>query len=275
MIGHVPAQYTVPATFSVACDIPPTISLERAHTLNGHGYVFYLPSPLLIEFLEREAVPGHCLIEIGAGFGNAPIEALRRGVSQYTANDLCAEHLEILLARVDSEKDLGIDGGRLQLLPGRAPAVLPRVNEHYDAILIDKALHFFSPDEIQEFLAWSQCALKKEGRIYVLTISPYISNYRDTVLPIYLIKKQNGIPNPGHVLNADLIRKRTAQSTPHYQVPQDMVFFDLKDLCKLFEENGFQVKKTFSLSLPTEDCPQWRLADPDQSCLVGLIASRR
>jgi SAM-dependent methyltransferase len=256
--------------------IPQQISLERFKTLNGFGFVFLKPSPLLTDFIECEAFPGAVLMEVGAGFGNAPIEALKRGVDKYVANDLSQEHLDILHARMREacQSDINIDSSKLDLLPGKAPDILPKLNDYYDAILIDKALHFFSPEEVETFILWAHKSLKWGGHIYVLTISPYIASYREKILPVYTQNREENHPYPGYVVDADLYLQEVSRSDTNYRVPRKMYFFALRDLCAVFEQRGFIIEKTYSISLPTDENPYWIEVVPEQSSLVGIKACK-
>lgn len=203
-------------------------------------------------------------------FGNAPIEALKRGVAEYTANDLSNEHLQILKSRLEAEqkKIPSLQTANLKLLPGPAPEILPKTKNYYDAILIDKVLHFFLPEQIQAFLNWSFDALKSHGKLYILTISP--CGYKDKVLPLYEANKLKNEKFPGHFSNADELMNKGK-----YQVPKEMVFLKLEDLVDLFLRNGFDVCKQYSLQVPTESNPHWQEVKPDDSTLVGLIVQKR
>lgn len=257
--------------------IPETISLNRFQTLNGFGFIFLTPSPVLMDFIESEAHPGAVLIEVGAGFGNAPIEALKRNVDMYVANDISEEHLNILRARVlqACQSNNNIDLKKLQLLCGKAPNFLPKVREYYDAILIDKTLHFFTPDEAEDFLSWAYEALKLKGHIYILTISPYISSYQEKVLPFYMQNKEKKTLFPGYIPDADPYLREISKSDPTYRVPKNMLFFTLEDLCTLFEKRGFVIEKTYSIGLPSVENPHWTEVPAEQSSLVGLKAQKK
>lgn len=264
-------------SYSQEIQIPEPIALNRFKTLNGFGFIFLTPSPMLIDFIENEARPGAVLMEIGAGFGNSPIEALKRNVDMYFANDISEEHLNILKARVlqACEMDKNIDLKKLQLLCGKSPDILPKMREYYDSIMIDKTLHFFNPDEVEAFLTWAHEALKAGGSIYILTISPYILSYQEKVLPFYMQNKEINPLFPGYIPDADPYLREATKSDGTYQVPKGMLFFTLEDLCSLCEKRGFAIEKTYSVSLPSVENPQWTEVPPDQSSLVGLKMQKK
>src|SRR5436309_99764 len=76
--------------------IPAKVDLERTPTLNKTGYVFHIISPVARQFLDDEIKPKHHVMEIGTGFSEVPIEAIKRGCGAYIANDVSLEHLKIL-----------------------------------------------------------------------------------------------------------------------------------------------------------------------------------
>ncbi|MDP1835749.1 MAG: class I SAM-dependent methyltransferase [Chlamydiales bacterium] len=248
------------------------ISLKRIPTSNGFGYIFLTFSPLTADFIENEAHPGANLIEIGSGFGNVPIEALKRQVRSYEAIDICEQHLKFLQARTleAREKDNSINPEKLHLMHAKAPQELAKCRDFYDAILIDKTLHFFTPEEVEQFLIWAHEALTPQGHLYVLTISPYISSYAEKVLPEYMANQSSGARFPGYVPDATEHLAESSRSDANYRVPKTMLFFTLEDLCTLFKEHGFCVEKEYSVKLPTEQCPEWTNVPPDESSLVGL-----
>lgn len=257
--------------------IPEPISLNRFKTLNGFGFIFLTPSPMLVDFIENEAHPGAILIEVGAGFGNTPIEALKRNVDRYIANDISEEHLNVLRARLLQTCQLtkNIELKKLQLLCGKAPNILPKSREYFDAILIDKTLHFFTPEEVEDFLTWAHEALKPKGHVYILTISPYILSYQEKVLPFYMQNKEKNPLFPGYIPDADAYLREDCKSDTTYCVPKNMLFFTLEDLCSLFEKRGFVIEKTYSINLPSCENPQWTEVLPEQSSLVGLKVQKK
>lgn len=254
--------------------LPETLVGDKAATLNGTGYIFYKISPLAQEFLDHEASPGKNLLEIGAGFGNVSIAALRKGVATYTANDMAQEHLKILVHKMVKEFHSHAQDKlqRLKLLLAQAPKQLPIANQLYDAVLVDKVLHFMSPKEIEQFIQWLKKAVKKNGKIYILTISPYNPVFSDKVLPFYLSNQVKDELYPGYILDSQpTIDSDKLHNYPNFHIPKQMIFFDIKALQHLFESHGFTVNKTFSLKVPEEDGP-WQEVTPDMSGLVGIIA---
>ncbi len=250
---------------------------DKSPTLNGMGYIYLNISPLGRDFIANEAFPTKTVFEIGSGYNNIPIEFLKKGIKQYVANDLSQEHLEILENRIkqtfgnEAENKLK----HLKLLQAKAPAELPDENNVYDAILIDKVLHFMSPEEIKECIGWVKKALKDGGKVYVTTASPYSKTYHK-ILPKYLKEKSQGNLFPGYVKNImDKIDHKVMQNYPKYKVPNEMILFSRTDLVELFEREGMRIIKSYSFQIPNEKEKLWKEVPDDESNLVGIIAEKQ
>lgn len=253
--------------------IPDSMEGIKRPTLNGNGYVFYSISPMCKTFLEEECKPGRSVIDIGSGYSNIPIEALKRGVSHYVANDIFEDHLIILAQRV--QKTLG-EGAlkKLTLMNGRAPQELTLSPQKYDAILADKVMHFMKPNEILEFIEWSKSSLKKGGKMYVMTSTPYSTLY-NKMLPEYLKRLKENKDFPGHFTN--VMSNCNAQNVPtynHCKVPDEMVLFSRTDLIKLFEKQGMKVIDSYSLKTPKAEKGVWQIcADEDSNLAVVIVVN--
>lgn len=257
--------------------IPDPVSLERVPTLNSMGYVFYIISPLGYQFIMNEASENKSILEIGAGFSNIAREALKHGAASYVANDLDLEHLKILVARIKDHcgNQAPLMLQRLSLLQAKAPRELPLVEDTFDAILLDKVLHFMTPSDIEYFIAWSKKALKAHGKLYILTISPFIKSFKDRLLPDYMAKRLQGNVYPGYVENIhDYINPQDLANHPQYKIPQMLTFFCRQDLENVFLQKGFNIQESYSVTLPTTSQGQWEIVDDNQGDLVALIAMK-
>lgn len=260
------------------CDeikLPEILSGNKSSTLNGTGYIFYSISPLGKEFIKAEAHPHKSILEIGAGFGNIVLESLKQGVGHYTANDISQKHLEILIARI--RKTFAHDRlmmlKRLKLLCAKAPNDLPEMNAAYDAILVDKVIHFMAPNEIISFIAWCKKALKKNGKLYVLTASAHSPTYKKR-LPEYLARIQKGQKFPGYFNNVmENLDFSVMQNYPQFKMPNNIMLFSRKELIELFIENDMKVIVSYSLLIPTEEKNSWPNVADECSNVVGIIAS--
>lgn len=246
----------------------------RYPTLNQKGFIFMSLSPVANAFLEREAKWDKEVLEIGAGFNNVPLAALEKGVGHFTANDLSLEHLEILTTRI--KESCGVEKlEHLTLWRGKAPEEFPLCQETFDAILLDKVLHFSPLEEAREMLAWIHGALKDQGRIYVVT-APIQNPIYAAFVPLYQARKERGEKIPGFFhnirgnLDEALIPKNIGQ---HF--PDDLLLVDQETLQLLLEEAGFEVEEHFFMKLPQSGETTWRPGDSHRYDFLGMIAVKK
>jgi SAM-dependent methyltransferase len=251
---------------------PPPLVGNKSPTLNGMGYIFYTITPMGEIFLEQEALPGRHLFEMGSGYGNIPLKALPKGVASYTAFDLYQEHLDILKQRL--QQNLGIDAlERITFMAGHAPQDLPRASHQFDAILIDKVIHFLSPEEIVQTLTWAKNALKPGGSIYVSVSTPYANHLSQKVREDYEKRQAAGEPFPGVVSHImDLLDATHMANHPDLILPPAMVLFTEPNLVRLFEREGFVVTYSASLKNPDDKNPLWEHAPLKESPFAEVIA---
>lgn len=243
---------------------PPILPLNRAATFNQMGYVFYRFTPITQDFIDNEAKANQHVIEIGCGFGNVPLEFLKRGIAKYTAMDTEKQHLALLAKKVSDQ--YGNDE-RIAFLHGHAPANLPEVTQAYDAILIDKVLHFLKPAEIEAFLNWAKKALKKGGRLYITTVSPHSKIYADKVLPVYLENVKQNLAYPGFFedTNTILDHDKVSQEHPEHRIPKQLTLFAITELNALLKSHGFDVNEAHYFVLGNEEDPDWRKMDEKEA----------
>uniref|UniRef100_A0A914D7D9 Methyltransferase domain-containing protein n=1 Tax=Acrobeloides nanus TaxID=290746 RepID=A0A914D7D9_9BILA len=109
------------------------------------------------------------VLDIGAAYGETCLEALRRGATDYTANDIEPRHLKILARRV--AEDLPSKLPNLKLISGGIPH--PKFNDFIptsslDAVLLDSILHFLDPVQVTEALHQIFSWLKPGGKVFAL-----------------------------------------------------------------------------------------------------------
>lgn len=253
-------------------ETPEILEGNKSHTLNGTGYVFFTPSQISREFLEIECTSGKRVLEIGAGFGDLPIEALKRGCSEYYANDISKDHLKILFHKAQQQVPDKLEN--LKIISGKVPDILKRIDKKFDAIIADKVIHFFTPTEIIEFLELAKTLLRKNGKLYITTASPYSKRY-NRIRDDYLSRKKQGDDFPGYFtdvmerLNHSKVIDKNYQG---YQVPDAMVLFAREDLVKLLEKHDMRVTQSYSLKIPTSENPEWLLCPDNESNISGVIA---
>jgi DNA-binding transcriptional MerR regulator/precorrin-6B methylase 2 len=262
--------------FDRKISMPQMLAGNKSPALNGTGYVYYTTSPVSDAFLR--AIPlgfqeeEKTVIDIGAGYSNVPIEALNLGVAKYIANDMSEEHLYLLVQRVkEAAGEQALN--RLKLIHGRAPYDLPKVQNAYDAILAEKVMHFMSPTDVKEFIAWAKDALKPGGKIYATVSSPYSKRYRN-MLGEFHHKLATGAEFPGHFTNMMNTIDKSFEDHPGFKLPDEMLLFSLNGLIKIFENNGLWVIASYSMLRPTANESEWIMVPDTESELVGVVAMK-
>lgn len=249
---------------------------NKSPTLNGTGYVFFTISPVAESFLKNSCESGKRVLDIGAGFNDIPLIALKNEVAEYVATDISPEHLAILKERAQQSIPERYHN-HLTLIPGKSPQILNEIDGKFDAILADKVIHFFAPEEILDFMKWARNKLNRGGKLYITVAAPYSKRF-STLLPEYEKRKTENIQFPGYFRDVmDRLEESGFAKTnyPEYVVPNSMVFFDRTELVKLATDNGFKVVQSYSLSIPTAEKPQWSSVPDNQSSLVGIIAQKK
>lgn len=252
---------------------PDILEDNKSHTLNGMGYVFFTLTPLTRSFLEKECAPGKRLLEIGTGFSSVPIDAIQKGVSEYFANDLSKDHLEILLRK--AEKYLSpLSLMNLKLLEGKTPEILSSLTGLFDAILAEKVIHFFTPSEIKTFIQFVQSHLREGGKLYITMASPstkgYIKAQED-----YEERKKKGEEFPGYFTNMKARLKKSHTSGKAYEIPNSMTLFSREDLISFLENQGFKIIQSYALKIPSKEYPEWLLCRDEESQVIGVIAEKQ
>ncbi|MCE3230727.1 MAG: polyketide synthase -related protein [Alphaproteobacteria bacterium] len=254
--------------------IPEIVEGDKSPTTNGTGYVFFSISPVGEAFLQNEARPNKSVLEIGAGYSNLTIEALKNNVGSYTANDVSEEHLKILVVRIKEyfgqESDLKLK--KLKLWQGKAPQELPNISEQYDAIMIDKVLHFMKPREIKQFIEWTKISLKPGGKLYVTTVSPFSQTF-EPVRSQYLEKCSQGDLFPGHFQDAmKHVNPEMIKRYPNFKLPDEIVLLSRNDLVSLFQREKMEILESYSLNMPQAFQKPWQMVSDENSSMAGVIA---
>nr|WP_248295683.1 class I SAM-dependent methyltransferase [Legionella pneumophila] len=140
-------------------------------------------SQRFIEHAALSAKQGGKVLEIGAAFGAATLEAIAKGATVF-CNDIDPENLAVVRQRFletteDSSESLTGDSSKLVLVPGELPNELIGLPEkHFDAILICRVLHFFTGSKIEESLALLAKLLAPKGKIYIVCETPFLRNWQ-------------------------------------------------------------------------------------------------
>jgi len=200
-------------------------------TLNQMGYMTSSLDPFSREFVQYAATVQDQVLEIGAAYGVATLEALKLGAT-IIANDLDERHLEVLRNRAPESLRTN-----LSLLPGRFPTDLEITSESISAILISRVLHFFDGPTLIASAAELFRYLKPGGKLFIVADTPYLKPF-ESFLPTYFERKARQIPWPGFIEN---LRDRVTHRAG--QLPDFFHALDPEVLSQLLENAGFKIEK--------------------------------
>jgi SAM-dependent methyltransferase len=160
-------------------------------------------SQQFITHAARSATTGGKVLEIGAAFGAATLEAIAKGATVF-CNDIDPANLAVVRQRFlettdESSDSVTGDSSKLVLVPGALPQELIGLPEKYfDAILICRVLHFFSGAKIDESLALMSNLLAPGGKIYIICETPFLKNWQRFV-PEFNRRVDNDVEWPGEI----------------------------------------------------------------------------
>jgi len=176
-------------------------------TYNPFGGFATSPCDLISQrFIEHAAISassGGKVLEIGAAFGAATLEALAKGATVF-CNDISPENLAVVQTRFlemksDATDLLTEDDSKLVLVPGALPDELHGLPENsFDAILICRVLHFFTGKKIEESLALMAKLLTTKGKLYIVCETPFLKNWQ-RFIPEFQQRVERDIEWPGEI----------------------------------------------------------------------------
>lgn len=245
----------------------PEESRFRRPTLNQFGYMFTKLDPVADRCLDAVIKnPDQVLFEVGGAYGNVAKAALERGIKRYYLNDCDERHLKIFVQQLKAENKEHLFSS-LELIVGRCPDDVTLRDASLDAMLVNKVLHFFTPDNIDSFVAWARKGLKVGGLIYIFTISPFYTGH-EKILKGYEDRKKAGTRFPGwrpnlEKLDVDKIYNPLVR-------PNSLLYMENSTLKDLFQSHDFQIMEEFDFAIIDEKNPEWR---PGKD-MAGIIAKK-
>lgn len=188
------------------------------------GFTTSACDPYSLKFIELAASTtktGGQVLEIGAAFGAATLQALFKGATVY-CNDIEPQNLAVVKSRYMKEMKLNKnstsgDHDKLILLPGAFPEELNGLPESsFDAILICRVLHFFSGKKIEKSLSLIQKLLKPGGKFFVVCETPFLKNWQKFTFE-HEKRLKAGVEWPGEITNpADFESSGRASTLPSF-----------------------------------------------------------
>lgn len=165
-----------------------TGQLLKTHNPLG-GYTTTPCDPIsqqFIEYAKKVAEHGGVLLDIGAAFGTASLQALSQGATVF-CNDIDYCNLAVVKKRhlkshSFKEHSISGDDDKLILVPGSFPDELSGLPKNFfDGILICRVLHFFTSSVIEKSLSQLFTNLKPGGKLFIVCETPYLKNWQQFV----------------------------------------------------------------------------------------------
>lgn len=239
----------------------------RVPTMNRFGYMFTKFDPIVDRWLESISKnPSQILFEVGGAYGNVARAALEKDIKKYYLNDREEKHLKIFVRQLKEDKKEHWYSS-LKLIVGRCPDDVKLKDNCFDAILVNKVLHFFTPDNIDSFVGWIRKGLKIGGFVYIFTISPFYKKHEEILIG-YEEKKKKEIRFPGWCHSCEEMDIGKVYD-PHVR-PISLLYMEMSTLKNLFQEHGFQIVEEFDLAIINEENPEWR---PGKD-MAGIVAKK-
>ncbi len=243
--------------------LPHVDNRGRIPTLNDMGFHFTLTDPVsedFLNFITRPENQEKTVLEIGGAYGNLAEKAVSRGAKRYILNDMEKRHLRVFARYFYlKHQSYTLDEllGYIKLFEGRFPDNFSEDFPLIDVGIMNKALHYFKPREIDTAMRKLNRITRMGGIWYIFVISPYASTY-DKFALVFENNKQRGYPFPGYCVDAKRYCADAHNSKYVPGLPQTLWFFDQEELQTLFTSYGFKVEAEWNLDLPTESNKHWR-----------------
>lgn len=214
-------------------EMPPVSESVLVPTVNhGGGFMLAHLDPVSARFVGFARECTRPILDIGAAYGVATLEALKGSACPVIAADIGVENLLILRKRADKR-----DWKRLYLNANRFPQKLNFEANSLEGILVCRVLHFLRGEEIEEGLKKMHEWLIPGGKVFIVTATPYQGNIKE-LIPVYEERWANGDLWPGYVENYG----PTATGLSH-NLNSFLHVMDERPLVSALERAGFIIER--------------------------------
>lgn len=231
-----------------------------ASTKNKHGFTYNL-SPFGKAFVNYAKETKYPLIDIGSAFGVATIPALEMG-AEVIAVDLEENHLQKLLESVPDHLK-----GKIRTLKARFPDIDFPSNS-IGGVYMSQILPFLNGEEIEEGFRKIYDWLVPEGKLFVVSFTPYIDHV-SSYIPVYEDKKRRNLEWAGYI--EDLSKYSLDPNISSF-LPNKINHIDEDDLRRVCEKLQFKIQRLEIFGDPENILPKGIKYDGRER--VGLIASK-
>lgn len=182
------------------------------------------------------------ILILGAGYGSLVYKLLassEHNNTKFVVNDLASEHMDIFKDQLPTHFD-----SRVTVIHGDLLSIdFP--NNHFDNILLQNVMHFFTPEQVEQCLRRIYNWLKPNGSLTLTVATPYWGNPANEFVKTFHQKKAEGDQWPGFIPNLrEFVIKRNDPQSVISTVPEGPLHnFDDTILSSCLTKQGFLVAK--------------------------------
>ncbi|MES2217631.1 MAG: class I SAM-dependent methyltransferase [Pseudomonadota bacterium] len=237
------------------------------------GYTLPAADEYSQQFIVNAGLAKEKVLEIGAAFGTATLEALKLGAVVH-CNDISELNLAVVQKRYAALTDNNIDSvtgdnDKLTLLPGAFPEELSGLPaQSYHAILACRVLHFLPGVKIDIAIKEMANLLKMNGKIYIVCETPFQKNWSN-FLPEFEQRVRENAEWPGEITDSSKYETSERRGTA---LPRFMHNLTEKELIRSAERSELLVVEKCEYISRAGQFTSDAIMDGRES--VGLVARR-
>lgn len=174
--------------------IPSPAEDGRIPVYNGDGYASPILYPLSKEFISFSSKIKYPVLDIGAAFGLASINALKKG-----ATVICNDKEQKQLDYISHIKSITEEEKKRLYLKQGSILEINFPKNSLGAIHMSRVMHFFKPEEVELFFKKAYHWLIPNGRLYIITMSQYHYANPEGFADYYNNDIKRGVKFPGMI----------------------------------------------------------------------------
>ena len=184
---------------------------------------------------------------LGAGYGTFAydlLESSKHNKSKFVINDLSSEQMEVFKDQLPVEFD-----SRVTVISGNFLDEINFPDNHFDQILLQNVMHFFTPEQVDICLSRIYSWLKPGGILTVTTSTPHWGILKDYV-PIFELKKESGDEWPGFIPNLKALLEEQNNPIAGMAPNGPIHNFDESTLNSNLLKHNFQLSRSGFFAMP-------------------------
>ena len=234
------------------------ISPALVKTNNRTGYITTFADPIVRAFIRHAAFANGPALEVAAGYGLPSVAAAAAGCRDITVSDIDESHLEYVRSLKEYKN-------RIRTMVGELPDHSGLPQNHFDAILISRVLHFFSGAQVARTLENIRRWLRPGGTAFLVCDSIFQSQFVN-FSEEYQNRLSKNLRWPGYFCNMSRVHGKRSSD-----LPDVFHFFDESTLSTALLQAKLQIKSIVLFERP--EYPPEKKLDGREG--IGAIATKR